>query len=93
MLIDENCAHSEYRKKPAWRRYVWEKKFLKVSNAKQQEHCILEIRLEHIDPVPQNRKPKVQLTMINSSPQLTVRSVAEQDTSLQSFGSLNCAGR
>jgi hypothetical protein len=39
------------------RRHVREKKLLKVSNAKQQEHCILEIQLEHIDPVPQNRKP------------------------------------
>ena len=38
-------------------RHVREKKLLKVSNAKQQEHRILENRLEHIDPVPQNRKP------------------------------------
>ena len=37
--------------------HVRDKKLLKVSNEKQQEHCSLEIRLEHIDPVPQNRKP------------------------------------
>ena len=53
--------------------HVREKKLLKVSNAKQQEHCILEIRLEHIDPVPQNRKPQVLLTILNLSPQLIVR--------------------
>jgi len=51
-------------KKLAWQ-YVRENRLLKVSKAKQQEHYLLEIRLQHIDPVHQNRKPQVLLTILN----------------------------